>query len=778
MKKSITCKIQCLLAIISLIVPSLAIAQAPPVLELDFLSAAPPVGPNTNPITVPFSLDTINNNSYIPMNNPLMITLSLQDQAFTNLTYSNISDGLVFGGGSNLSSGGVVQQSSVNVPYDLFGTYGSNGGPKSEMFTTNPLATGAALGSGMDIDGNLFAPNQNGAFQLFTAAQVLYDANVAKNARVYFGELKISFSSPVKDPVIHLAGLGGSYSFLPFGSINIASNYLSTFFSTELELVNTDLSSKILSSNGLMTLVGNNLYNNYTKPNGNSTQILGEYPIDNYGAMSGSVLLTGTVKDVVYKIYLKGSSNSDINWSTDGYNPALPQPQLVTGATRDPFTGDIWWVSASLLNPTQQISGNVFVDADGLINNNITTTGSADNPKTNISGALFANLLDTNDLVIATLPISSGGTFLFDSVAPGTYKVLISAVNGTIGSVNTNTTLPPNWINTGEKTGLTPGDDGLVNGISLPVTVNLEDRITEVNFGIEQIPNSDPKTQIIPSPLVGVIPQSTATNVVSGLDAEDGILGNTQTITIQKLPTNGNLFYNNNPVLLGTILNNFDPALLSYSGITSGSTNIVFEYAFTDRANKIDPTPAVYELKWSTPLTINAIKLVGYKDKLSNELSWEIIRTLSELDYLEIYRSKNGNINELLAKIEITGKDYFYSDLDIVEGTIMNYFIATIDKLGKKEISNIVSLKRSQANDVQIYPNPVEDLFTIDFETETLSNSTATIVDVTGKIVMRVELSSGTTRSQIDITNLASGVYTLNVEREEFGTKSIQLIKK
>lgn len=758
--------------------PFVAKAQIGPVLELDYLSVIPPAGPNTNPITVPFSLDPVNDNTYGPMTNPLSITLSLQDQRFTGLPYSNISTGLVFGGGSNLSSGGITQMSASNIPFDLLGTYSSNGGPKSYMFTTHPEADSTFAGTGMDVDGDSFKVNQNGGFQLFTAAQVLYDSNYVKDARVYFGELKISFSNPVKNPVIHFAGLGGSYSFLPFGDIDIASNYKSTFFTTELELVNTNVTSTLLSSNSLMDLVGNNLYNNYSKPNGNSTQITGEYPIDNYGAMTGSVLLTGVVKDVIYKVYLKGSPLSDINWSTDGYNPALPQPQLVTGATRDPFTGDIWWVSASLLNPTQQISGNVFLDADALENNNIATTGTVNNPKTNIGGQLYANLVDAADVVVATMPINSEGAYLFDSVAQGTYKVLLSTLPSTIGATLTSSTLPPNWENTGERITLTAGDDGTADGISAIITVGPEDRITEVNFGIQQIPNSDPKVQTIPSPEVNIIPQSTATNAVSGIDPEDGVLGNPQTIRIKVLPTNANMFYNNIPVVVGTEITNFDPALLSYTGITSGSTSVIFEYAFIDRAKAEDPTPATYELNWLIPMSISGIELRGQVEKLANDLDWEIIGDVKDLDHLELYRSVNNSGNKMIAKIEVAGNKYQYKDLDITANSISNYYVIAIEQNGKQKLSNVVSLKRKGNNDVQIYPNPVQDLFTIEFTLETAGATTATILDATGKTVLRVEIAPGTTIAQLDIEALASGVYTLNIDNEVLGQRVLQLIKK
>jgi Secretion system C-terminal sorting domain len=764
--------------ICSVLMLNSAIGQINSTLELDFLAAYPPLGPNTLPITVPFSLDTINDNTYSLMANPLTITASFRNQTFNNLTYSNIFNGLTFGGGSTLSSGGVTQQSAINNSYDLLGTYGSNGGPKSYMFTSNPLATAPYFGTGFDVDGDSFKANQNGGFQLFTAAQVLYDSGYAKNARVYFGDLVITFNEPVKNPVMHFAGLGGSYSFLPFGSQDFASNYLSAFFTTELELVNTSLTSTLLSSNGLMTLTGNNISNNYAFPNGNSVSISGEYPINNYGAMSGSVLLNGSVKEVVYKVFLKGSNNSDIAFSTDGYNAALPQPQLVTGATRDPFSGDIWWMAASLLNPTRQVSGTIFDDADGLNNNNITTTGMMSNVKTNVGGVLFVNLLNSSNVVIATTSVGSDGSYLFDSVAQGNYKVQLASSPGNIGAVLPTTVMPTGWVNTGEKNGVLAGSDGIVNGVSVIVTVGAQDRVADINFGIDKLPESNNILQNITPPMMGVIPQGIATIGVSGLDFEDGALNNTDSIQITSLPTNATLFYNNVPLSVGTFIANFDPTKLSYSGIPPAAINVIFQYVFIDNASKADLTPANYELKWgATPLSIQSISLNGKTQANSNELTWTLYGDIKDLESLDLYRRTNGSAYSKIATIIVSGNEYNYMDDYDVMKKSMDYYLVATEFDNTKKSSNIINLKRNIENEIIVYPNPIDKVFTIDFSTETLEECTATIIDLTGKVVQRVLILPGAQTAQLDIEYLSSGVYNLRIESQRIGIKVIQIVK-
>jgi hypothetical protein len=768
---------------------STVFGQALPTLEMDYDAYFPPVGPSTTPLTVPFSMDLVNDNTYSVPATPISVTISFKNQVFTNTGYSNISEGLSFGAGATLSTGGPVQGASIESPYGLMGAYPSNGGPKSDMFTSNPYAVGAEKGTGFDVDGNLISPNLNGAVQIFTSTQVLFDSNYRsgtnvypKDARVYFGDLVFTFSQAVKNPVIHIAGLGGAYRYLPYGIIDIAANYKSTFFSTELELVNPDYTSELLSSNGLLTLVGNNMLNNYAKPNGDSYQIPTTAPLffDNFGAMSGSVRINGSVTQLVYHVFVKGKAISDFAWSAKGLNPNTGA-QLINNATRNPYTGDIWRVAASFLAPYQQISGSVFVDADALENNNIATTGTTPNDGTNVTGILHANLVnDATGLVVATTPIVSSGAYLFDSVAVGTYHVEISKNVGTVGIVPPLAELPGTWVNTGEQIGLIPGADLVIDSKSDPVTLAIGDVKPNVNFGIQTPPNSDNKTQVIPSPIAYSIPQNTATNPVTGDDLQDGLLGNPQTIVFTALPTNGTLLYNNIPVVPGsTIVTGFDPAKLSYTNMTPGSTSITFEYAFLDRATAIDPTPATYTLTWATPLTLIDIVLGGGVKEVSNDLNWKLVGDMKDITKLDLYKKVNGGAITLAATLPANGANYVYSDTKIEKASAKyTYWVVAKEANGNTVQSNIITLDRINTTEVSIYPNPVKDVFNLLFAAETTTETDVVITDQAGKTVYRISVPASTTSSSIDISSIATGVYNVTVTNDALGTKVLQLIKK
>ncbi len=765
-------------------------AQTIPTLEMDVSAASPGQGPNVTPVVIPLSLDAINNNIYTTASPALSLTVSLRNQVFTGLPYSNIANGISFGAAPTLSSGGAVQQAQPNNIYDILGAYGNNGGAKSNMFTSNPTAAGAQLGTGMDVDGNnqVFVNGNltgiNGGVELFTAAQVLFNNNTAKDARVLFGELVFTFSRPVKNPVLHFAGLGGSYRFYPAGLPSIPANYKSAFFATELEMVNTGLSSTLLSGNAYISLAGNNILNNAARPNGGSITDPLETPFDNVGAATGSVRVNGTVQQVVYRVYLRGSSFSDINWSAYGLDP-VTGAQLITNATRNPLTGDIWYVAASLDKPVQQVSGNVFIDKDGLTDNNVNESAGVANAKTNIAGTLYANLLNNIGQVVASTPISPDGQYLFDNVPVGSYSVQLTR-NSSTGTYATPvaapaTALPVSWVNTGENIGSGTGNDGAINGTSLQVTVVAGDIKTEINFGINRLPESVNFNTPVPSPVVGTVYtlNSPLLPVLSGSDPEDkpttGVLSG-NAVRITTIPANATLQYNGVNVTAGQTIANFNPALLKVliTAATIGSTGVQFNYAYVDAAGFADPTPATYIISWAAggPLPVSFTNLSGVYSNGASQLSWA---SLSEINFshYELERSSNGTDFNFVARVagantSGTKTDYNYADKLAVSGA--NYYrLRMIDNDGRFVYSNIVLIKvvLKGIAVTNVYPNPFINKITVVVTSEKVENTAVRLFDNSGKLLYNQNTKVFVGSNEIVINNLvplAKGNYILEVK--------------
>lgn len=496
---------------IALIAMQGLMAQAIPTIELPYLPTGGNGGTNLGigasiaPVVPKFWNDNANSNAFTTYTPTSTFSVALANQQFTGFNYGTAnygglgistqqSTGLVFGITPALANdpSPVNGGTPADARYLRLGTYPGNGGPVNNMFTSNPTATGAQLGTGINVinGGN---SSINGGVEIFTTAQVLFSDTLAhpRGSRVYFGDLVLTFSQPVKNPVIHIAGLGGSYRYLPFQRVDVPANYVSTFFSTELELSTPGLTSSLLSGNNYIALSGNNILNNNdVNPNGGSVFDPTETPFNNVGAASGSIKITGIVQQLVYRVYLQGGTASDFAWSAPGTKVLGP------AAPRDPFTGDIWYVAASYDKPTQQIFGNVFIDPQ-TTDNNINQSFGNPNARTNANGLLYANLI-SGGLVVATVPVSANGDYLLDNVPLGSYTVQLSSNQGVVGSPQPGTALPPNWINTGEFIGAGAGTDGAVNGISSIITLNASDIVANVNFGIKAGSCPDNKLYINP----------------------------------------------------------------------------------------------------------------------------------------------------------------------------------------------------------------------------------------------------------------------------------------
>lgn len=441
------------------------------------------VGPTTAPVVATFREDIQNLtvNTHFRTNAPaITATFSFARQRFNGTYASNVSTGMTFGSGSTAAVGGNTQVALANpVYYALGGNLIQP--PQNGMFVSSPTGTAVlnwqlgGRGVGLDPEGtqngtdddNFGSFDYNWGTAIYTTVEPLKDS--LKDGRYYYGDLVIKFSRKVKDVVVHFGGLGGSYEY-----VNLANQVVKAYFSTELELANNGQTSTFLAGNEYFNVVSatNKVLNSAPFPNG------GSYSVGagtNYGAATGSVRVNGAPMDsLVYRVYVRGSVNSQFSFS------ALQA--VIAGATRNPFNGDLFYVAISM-NKTQQISGNVLIDAQ-TTDNNINQSFGSDNPRTSIGGLLYANLI-SGGLVVATVPISVNGDYLFDNVPVGTYTVDLSTIQGTVGSAPPARTLPSGWNNTGEFIGSGAGTDGLINGASASITVGASDVITNVNFGIK-----------------------------------------------------------------------------------------------------------------------------------------------------------------------------------------------------------------------------------------------------------------------------------------------------
>jgi len=453
-----------------------------PSLELSWISGSwsPAPGPTQGPSLATqlqtFQNDVLNNSTFSTYSPTLTVTTSLRNQVFTGYNYAGqqgtVTTGLSFGSQKSEWSDPLVttQGPRKGNLYDLLGANVGAYGPIASHYRS---FAGEAL-STIDADFSQFGEDANGGVTLFTTVEPLKTLpGVDKAGRYEYGELVINFSRKVKDPVIHIASLGGSTWY----QTSVGAPWNMAYFTTELELVTPGFTSVKLSGTPYLNVQGNQILNNAARPNGDSQS--GDLDVKGFsafGSASGSIQVMGIVDSLVYKVYLRGSSFSDYAFTFDAVS--------LLGASRNPFYGDFWAISYSLKTPTQQISGNVFIDPQ-TTDNDINKSFGNPNARTNAGGQLYVNLIRAG-LVVATMPVSASGDFLFDNVPVNSgYTVQLSSNQGVVGSAPPAAALPANWINTGEFIGSGPGTDGTVNGISAAINVAALNIIQFVNFGIK-----------------------------------------------------------------------------------------------------------------------------------------------------------------------------------------------------------------------------------------------------------------------------------------------------
>ncbi|MEP7236458.1 MAG: T9SS type A sorting domain-containing protein [Ferruginibacter sp.] len=439
-------------------------------------------GPTISPVSAIFREDIQNLtvNTHFKTNTPaITASFSFARQRFTSAYASNVSTGMTFGGGSSAAVGGATQVAASNPVFNALGATLLQP-PQNGMFVSSPTGTPVVnwqlggRGVGLDPEGTQNGSDDDnfGNFDysfgtaIYTTVEPLKDS--LKDGRYYYGDLVIKFSRTVKDPVVHIAGLGGSYEY-----INLAAQTVKSYFTTELELTNPGVTSTFMAGNEYFNVVSatNKILNSAPSPNG------GSYSVGagtNYGAATGSVKINGTLDSLVYKVYVRGSVNSQFSFSALKAN--------ISGATRDPFNGDLFYMAISMNKPTQQISGNVFIDKD-VTDNDVNKSFGLGNERTNANGQLYANLI-SGTTVVATMPIAANGTYLFDNVAVGTYTVQMSSTQGVVGQPKPATVIPLNWTRTAQFIGSGPGTDG-ATGTSRSFTIAASDILTNVNFGIK-----------------------------------------------------------------------------------------------------------------------------------------------------------------------------------------------------------------------------------------------------------------------------------------------------
>lgn len=687
------------------------------------------------------------------------VTYSLSNQQFGAGTQEGVAtaSSLSFGGGMNASANNAI---NAQAYYNTMNSFGS---PANNMFSACSTCGVSGINVSNDKALSLFSCTE-GFINAVTGANTQ-----ALNARIYAGDLTITFNRPVSDPVLQFVGMGGNIGITKSGKAYDLG------YTTEFDLSGSSVTLSKLAGSTYMNVANNKITNGATWY-GSSSQGSTNNGITRYAA-SGSVKAAGTnITSITLKVYIKGDGGRVSNGATTVTPDAGLNPLWAIGATNvfglaGTVSGDLLLVGASVAKPVT-VSGNVLNDADGgFVNNSSGVTNT-------IPSGVYANLIDAQGKLVSQVAVAANGTYSIPAVFAGTYTVSISIIAGTQGVTAPIASTPSGWQVTGEYNGApNTGSDGTANGISAAFTVTTA-AVTNINFGIERPSTASTQSYTIDQPSLNAVLVLNGTGVTASpaalkaVDPEEGVLSTGKTFRVTTgADMSGNKLYYNGTEITGTVLiSNYNPSLLSVKFTGVRSVELMFTFESVDAAGKLSNT-AVYHMIW---LKVLPVRLFEASAAVNNSMATVNWKTQNEVNTSRFYTERstdNSNfttVSSTAAAGNSTNEMNYTVNDDItnVTGTVIYYRIKLVDISGKVTYSNTVAVRVAGVNSVNVWPNPFVEQISISFYSTVKTTAVIRLTDMNGKTVAQTSSNIVKGANQLYINNLkniAGGLYLLQI---------------
>lgn len=386
------------------------------------------------------------------------------------------------------------------------------------------------------------------------------------------------------------------------------------------------------------------------------------------------------------------------------------------------------------------ISGNLYLDANGLIDYTVNGIG------TNMAGTtmMYANLI-LDGVVIKTDVLSSDGYYQFLGLFSGNYEVQISPIQGIVGQAAPAQDLPTRYEWTGDNTGVSAGDDGTPNG-KQSVTISMGFDMVEVNFGINGIPITNGLTTTSQENPNGTVQVTLPTLTFS--DPEDVGINNITIQSIPNPPTQGTLYYNGIAVTLGQFISNYDASLLTVDPI-DGNVTVSFMFFTTDQAGAMSNTSTVNIPFTFTTLPVEWVYFRGYNTGSENILEWSTVSEINS-DHFTIERQNAFGYFEAIDKVSSEGNSSHVKDYSFIDNNILSvtyYRLVQVDIDGKTDISPTIAINSRAQKFINLYPALASDYINVDIEIQHDNKTQYQILNINGQVMQQGLLESKTNHS-------------------------------
>ncbi len=162
-------------------------------------------------------------------------------------------------------------------------------------------------------------------------------------------------------------------------------------------------------------------------------------------------------------------------------------------------------------------------------------------------------------------------------------------------------------------------------------------------------------------------------------------------------------------------------------------------------------------------LPLELLDFQGFAEKNRNRLTWTFADT-KDLDVVEIEKSKDGSAFTPLSKTATTTSSKIsptFNEMDETPFDLTYYRLKMKELDGQISFSKIISVKRNDADfsKIKVYPNPVNDVLTI----ENAEEQDIEVVNVLGQTVFK---EKNIHQSSFNIYYLKNGIYFLKMGGE------------
>lgn len=228
--------------------------------------------------------------------------------------------------------------------------------------------------------------------------------------------------------------------------------------------------------------------------------------------------------------------------------------------------------------------------------------------------------------------------------------------------------------------------------------------------------------------------------------------------------------FNNGGAVMG--LHNFDGTIyIPPVNATMHNVNVALTYTWvmTNEAYKFT-TSCGTGVGTCRTLPIGLKSFYAERIDKINYLYWETA-TEENLKKYDIERSTDGvNFIEIGQETPNNSPSkYTFLDRNAETGIINYYRICTYENDGKKSYTYIYPLGTSKdeiLNVTELFPNPTNSNFTFAFDSKQKGTANVNVFDIYGKLIKSINLNVevGITEQKIDVSDLNSGIYFVEIE--------------